>query len=98
MKFENEALSTSFVVPDRPSGRQRLQYRSAIIGTGKLGAYERYWEGVKVLVQEWESAHVENPMSFDMDSSSDQRAALVITWACNAVAGHMAEAEEIDPN
>ena len=90
--------NTRFTVPDRPTVRQQLAYRAAIATASTHDTYERHWEGVKLLVQEWESDVIERPSRFSMDASDDPRAADVIFWACNAVAGHMNRLEILEKN
>jgi len=79
MKFENQELETSFEIPDVPNVRLRLRYDSAVTMFMEFDLYERLWNGVRAVAQEWKSAHIE--LDGDLEKLDKYEQAEVVKWA-----------------
>jgi hypothetical protein len=67
MEFKNEALETSFTVPDEITVGTRLDYLDAV-GFSSNGRYfRRSWKGAKTIIEEWESKLLPD-MNVDIDT------------------------------
>lgn len=99
MKFEHPDYGW-FTVVDRPTVRQILTYKGtagAAVGVDGVD-YNRFWKGVKGLVDEWNCKHISDYRTFDPDKSESFEAGYVIIWACVQVAQFMTDLEMAEKN
>lgn len=96
MKFQNEELGASFVLPDAPTLRQFMQYDSMVevLGNGRY-LYERLWAGLQAVATDWECATC--PLEVNLDSANVE-ALDVIKWAGLAAWSYMQAKKEIPKN
>lgn len=88
-EFKDEGLGLRFTIPDKPTIRQQLMFRDAILeARGKVNQI-RMWEGALPLIDEWECAELEAPELLDLDKETNPKMANIITFVAGNVAGHM---------
>ena len=95
--YEREGGGASFDIADKFTVRQQLAYRSLLAEPGEP-LFVRHWAATQTVITNWQSDVIADPATFDLDASSDTRAADVIAWASNKVAAHITRQEAVDPN
>ena len=97
MEFKHKKTGARFVVPDRPTVREQLEYFSESSAVNQKDRLGRLWAGARVLMTEW--AWDEMPDRFiSLDEITNPTAAEVITWASLAVFKHMNALEDLPKN
>lgn len=97
--YENEALGVAFALPEKPTVRQMLAFRSGIIlRQSPQDTIASYWEGFLALVQDWQCERLPDPQVVDLDAETSVKIADIIMWCANTAAGHTAQWEQQDPN
>ena len=96
-EFHNELLGCTFALPKHITVRQMLRHRWALADAPEgSSAYERYFLSLRELCVDWKSEHIPDLQTFDLDSELQGETAVnTIMWACNAVAGHISQAEQV---
>lgn len=98
MKFENADLKTTFELPDRPTVRQVLNYRSIVEVENREGHYyERWWTGLKSVATNWQSEHI--ALDADLDDTPGTREAIeVMRWSGLQCWTHMTGLSDVQKN
>lgn len=87
-EYKNEELGVRFTMPDKPTVRQMLRYRSVLPAReGRATLYEDLWYAIGEMAGGWE-CEVVKPGD-DLDKIDDARAADVIAWVIATGANHM---------
>lgn len=97
MEKTNETLGIKIVMPDEPSVRQVLMYRTRISeNSDKELMIERMWIAAPALVSEFECDDIE--LGSDIDSMSGIRSADVVTWVASVVFEYYTSLGELPKN
>jgi len=97
MEFKHENPTARFVVPDRPTVRQQLEYYSMAAGATESEFIVRLWRAAQALITEWECEKL--PLfKADLDSVSAPSQTTVIIWAAMAVRNFMNGLEDLPKN
>lgn len=98
-EYHNDELGFRLTVPDRPTVRQQLEYRSLVAFGERKDVYARFWDGARALITKWECEAMPDKNA-DIDKMDDPRVADIIFAACNTISGHMSrlEAETVPKN
>ena len=97
-EYKNEELGVRFTMPDKPTVRQMLRYRSLTPVPGRNpGLYEEYWYAVSELIDEWE-CEVVPEKGADLDALDDMRAVDIIAWVIHSGVGHMNRLGDVPKN
>ena len=97
MEYKNEALKTTFTIPDRPNVRQQLQWFGAVTGADPSMTWVRHWEGAKVLIQSWQSDIIKDH-KIDLETISDPTQRELVLWVGLEVLKVMNALEDIPKN
>ena len=97
-EFKNDNLSARFTVPDRPTVRQQLAYYSRVIQSTGTVDFEKYWEGAKVLIEEWECEKIPDYGSVNLDKIDDPEITHIIVWVGMQVKMHFDTVERVEKN
>lgn len=95
MKYTDESLGVSFVVPDKITVRKQLEYKGALLGREK-GFYVRLWDAAKTVVESWECSELK--LDTDIDSITSKRAADIVEFVGIKVSNHMGDLETLPKN
>lgn len=87
----------TFTIPDRPTVRQQLAWFSAAGGRDPNDVYDRYWEGAKQLIQEWQCEAISD-FKISLDEISNPTQTNIILWAGIEVWRFMNKLEDIPKN
>lgn len=98
MKYENEKLGCSFVVPDRPTVRQQLAYWSAM-RAGEVDEPQTVlsWGAAVPLLEDWTCAAIPDPQT-SLDEMSNPSQALIVVWVGNTVFAHFQGLADVPKN
>ena len=96
-EYNDDELGVRLTIPDEIPVRQQLRYRSASAFYHRADAYERFWEGAKELIDEWECEALPDK-SVSLDEVTDPAVTDIIFWACNAVSGHLNRLGDVPKN
>lgn len=97
MEYKRENPAARFVVPDRPTVRQQLEYFSMAGGAVEAEFIFRLWNAAQALILEWECDTL--PLfKADLDTLSNPSQTAVIIWAALAVRNHMNSLEDLPKN
>lgn len=97
--YKNERLGTSFTVSDSLTVREQLRYKQAIaLSVVRPDLYERHWDGVKAVARDWKCDILPDMSELNFDTMTNPRMTEIVYWACNEVAGHMNDLEEVPKN
>jgi hypothetical protein len=94
-EFKNDELKSSFTLPDKITVRKNLEYLSAQ-GSADGPYLVRLWISARVLVENWQSEHLQ--LTDDIDTVDTQQAADVAVWAGLKVARHVGELKSLSKN
>lgn len=97
-EFKREDPSARYVLPDKPTVRQQMQYySSAVFIPGSPDNLERRWNGARALILEWE-CEIMPDRDIDLTTVYDPKIVEVIAWAGAQTAVHLNSLEEIPKN
>ena len=97
-EYKNEKLETSFSISDKLTVRQQLAWRSRLTmeQASEPDYFIRFWLATRNLLDNWQSQHIEDPMTFDIDVSTDPKASNVIFWAVDKISDHLNSLESLE--
>ena len=97
-EYQNEKLETSFSISDKLTVRQQLAWRSRLTmeQASEPDYFIRFWLATRSLLDNWQSPHIEDPMTFDIDKSTDPKASNVIFWAVDEISFHLNSLESLE--
>ena len=98
MKFEDERIDCTFEVPDKPTVRWQMQFKSILLENQKKELYERLWPCVCLLAENWKSEVVPELNVDILDECTDPEAASVIEWASLQLYVYYLELENVPKN
>lgn len=87
--YEKDDLGVSFDLSDTFTVREQLAFRSKVYEQVGQPSFVRYWAAAQTVMTNWQCEAIPEPGAFDLDGSTDGRAADIITWTANTVAAHM---------
>lgn len=96
-EFKKKKPSARFVIPDKLTVRQQLDYLSAVSlkpGIDWLGL----WQGAVLLIQEFECELIPSVEKLDLDKVTDPQITNVLVWVGWEVKRHMDKLEEVEKN
>ena len=96
MEFIHETTGARFVISDKVTVRQQLEYFSASIAQGKT-IFERYWLAAVPLIKEWKFELMPK-VDTSLDDVSDPNITAVIIWAGLEVKKHLDRLGEVPKN
>jgi hypothetical protein len=97
-EYANERLGVSFTLPDAPTVRQQLAFRSEMFLSAGGRMYERMWEAAQSMLSDWECERMPNPRAVDLDEETDAKIADIIFFVGNTVAEHLADIGAVPKN
>lgn len=97
-QFTHEPSGTTFTVPEPVSVATQLRYYGAAgFATGTADTFLRFWEGARVVIENWNSELLPDPKA-DLETLTSQRVTQVILWAGTQVANYMTEQDTVEKN
>lgn len=97
MKIENTELGYTCNVPDRPTVRQQLAFFALVGDARGRDKFERYWEGAKAIVTEWQCPALPDT-DIDLDEISNPVQARIVLSVGLRILTYMNTLEDIPPN
>lgn len=94
MEYKNEKIGVRFVVPDKLTVREQMQYYSALTIPYGKELFIRYWEGAKVIITEWECEVFPNKET-SLDDVTDGSIPNILIWSGMRVKEHIDSLTEI---
>jgi hypothetical protein len=93
MKFTNNKFSAEFTIPEQLTVRQHLRYSSLVAGSDKEDLAERYFDGAKILVVDWECPKLPrlDDVNFEQPLNAELSALVadIIIWVSMEVRAHI---------
>ena len=97
--YTNETSGVSFDLPDAITVRKQLAYRHAVASaTDTADIYGRFWKGFLMLVDNWQCELAPDVHAIDLDTDTRRQVADIVVWACNTLAAHMNDLEDVPKN
>lgn len=98
MDFNYGNPSARFTVPDKLTIRKQLRYASAVAGSERDELVERYFDGAKLLVEDWTCEKYPKLFEINLDEATDPEIGDLIIWVSMAVRTHVANLESLPKN
>ena len=96
-EFSNKERGVRFTLPDSITVRDQLHYYGVIAESLTLDTYERYWEGAKLLIENWECKKLPD-IQVDLGEINDPKITTLVLWVGTQVLTHMGDLGAVSKN